>query len=228
MSEPMICDFTLGRLEYFIRYPRNFREDEKYPVILFLHGAGSRGDDLAVVKRNPYFIYTKEHEPFPFITVAPQCRENCTWYDFLDELKELVYMAEKLPYADPSRIYLMGSSMGGYGTWQLAMSIPEHFAAIVPVCSGGMYWNAGRLVNVPVWAFHGGKDTVVYPEESQKMVDSVNRRGGNAKLTIYPENTHDAWTDTYRNIAVFQWLLSHRNQNTVTQSDGYNNAEKYG
>ena len=228
MSEPVTCDFTLGRLQYFIQYPRDFRENEKYPVILFLHGAGSRGDDLNVVKNNPYFVCTKEHEQFPFITVAPQCREDYTWYDFLDKLKELVYMAEKLPYADPSRIYLMGNSMGGYGTWQLAMSIPEHLAAIVPICGGGMYWNCGRLVNVPVWAFHGGKDTVVLPEESKKMVDSVNRRGGNAKLTIYPENTHDAWTDTYRNPAVFEWLLSYRNQNSTIQSDGFDNAEKYG
>ena len=219
MEERKFCEFTSGKLNYLIQYPENFREDEKYPVILFLHGAGSRGDDLQIIKNNPYFVNTKQHEDFPFVTVAPQCRDNCTWYDFLPELKELVSTIEKLPYADPQRIYLMGSSMGGYGTWQLAMSIPEHFAAIVPICGGGMYWNGGRLVNVPVWAFHGGKDTVVLPEESQKMVDSVNRRGGNAKLTIYPENDHNSWTDTYRNIAVFEWLLSHRNQNMAVQSE---------
>jgi hypothetical protein len=76
--------------------------------------------------------------------------------------------------------------MGGYGTWHIAMSLPNYFAAIVPICGGGMYWNAARLVNVPAWAFHGEADSAVYCEESKKMVDAVNAKGGNAKLTIFP------------------------------------------
>ena len=125
------------------------------------------------------------------------------------------------------RVYLIGNSMGGYGTWQLAMSVPELFAAIVPVCGGGMYWNAGRLQNVPVWAFHGGKDPTVFVEESQKMVDAVNRKGGNAKLTVYPEHKHDSWTDTFSNRAVYDWLLTHENA-AAALTDEYNNAEAYG
>ncbi len=132
------------------------------------------------------------------------------------------------PYADRKRIYMMGSSMGGYATWQLAMSMPEYFAAIVPICGGGMYWEAERLTNVPVWAFHGGKDTVVFPEESQKMVDAVNQYGGNAKLTIYSENGHDAWTDTFSNPEVYRWFLSHEKESEAPLSDNLRDPEKFG
>ena len=118
--------------------------------------------------------------------------------------------------------------MGGYGTWQLAMSLPELFAAIVPVCGGGMYWNASRLVNIPIWAFHGAKDTTVFKEESIKMVDAVNKCGGKAKLTIYPENGHDAWSDTYKNPEVFDWLLSNTNENSVKLIDKYKDSNIYG
>ena len=122
----------------------------------------------------------------------------------------------------------MGASMGGYGTWQLAMSLPELFAAIVPICGGGMYWNASRLVNIPIWAFHGGKDTTVFKEESIKMVDAVNKCGGNAKITIYPENGHDAWSDTYKNPEVFHWLLSNTNKNSIELIDKYKDSDIYG
>ena len=118
--------------------------------------------------------------------------------------------------------------MGGYATWQLAMSMPEHFAAILPICGGGMYWNAGRLAKLPVWAFHGAKDTVVFPEESQKMVNAVNKSGGNATLTIYPECDHDSWTNTYSNPKVFAWLLEHKKAETFEQKDQYNNSRKFG
>ena len=122
----------------------------------------------------------------------------------------------------------MGASMGGYATWQLAMSMPERFAAIVPICGGGMYGNAARLVNVPVWAFHGAKDTTVLLEESVKMVDAVNHSKGRAKLTVYPENSHDAWSDTYANYEVFRWLLDQRRKDIKEYTDGYNGSKQYG
>ena len=132
-------------------------------------------------------------------------------------------------YTDPERLYLMGASMGGYTTWELAMSMPELFAAIVPICGGGMYWNAGRLVNVPVWAFHGKLDPTVLVEESEKMVNAVNKRGGNARLTVYPENKHDAWTDTFSNPEVYRWLLDHKNQNAGRLVNEYSgNAKEFG
>ena len=122
----------------------------------------------------------------------------------------------------------MGASMGGYGTWQLAMSLPDIFAAIVPICGGGMYWNAGKLKNVPVWAFHGALDKTVLPEESEKMVNAVNKRGGSARLTVYPENGHNAWSDTYSNPEVFEWLLSNTNQKLQSFENEYKGSAIYG
>ena len=84
-----------------------------------------------------------------------------------------------------------------------------------------MYWDAGRLINIPVWAFHGEKDGTVLTEESKKMVDAINKRGGNAKLTLYPEAGHDCWTPTYTNRAVYEWLLSHKNENVKALINEY-------
>jgi len=133
-----------------------------------------------------------------------------------------------LEYVDEDRIYLIGASMGGYATWQLAMSMPEYFAAIAPICGGGIYAFAERLVNTPIWAFHGAKDDVVFVEESERMVNAVNKAGGCAKLTIYPENSHNAWSDTYANKEVFEWMLSHKRQSTEEIADSIHNSEIYG
>ena len=214
-------------LKYITRFPDDYKKEEKYPLIIFLHGAGSRGNDINVLLNNPFFEITEKHYEFPFVVVAPQCAEN-TWFDMFETLKQLVVEISCNEFIDKERIYVLGVSMGGYATWQLAMSMPEFFAAIVPICGGGMYWNSGRLLNVPIWAFHGKKDTVVKVEESEKMVDTVNALGGNAKLTIYPENRHDAWSDTYANEDVFKWLLENKNKNIKELKNMYNNAKIYG
>ena len=218
---------TLNDLKYLLHMPKDYEIGKRYPAIIFLHGAGSRGEDFSKLQTNPFFRITGAHKAFPFVVLAPLCTQN-TWFDLWDELKELVYNTAKMPFVDANQLYLMGCSMGGYGTWQLAMSLPEYFAAIVPICGGGMYWNAGRLVNVPVWAFHGGKDQTVLVEESVKMVNKVNALGGNALLTIYPENAHDAWSDTYADYKVFQWLLSHRKMSGSDSQNEFSDAEKFG
>ena len=217
----------LGKLRYLIKFPEGFSDDRKYPILLFLHGAGSRGSDMGNLISNPFFQLTKKYKNFPFVCVAPLCSEN-TWFDMWEHLEKLVVEIAQLPFADKRRIYLVGNSMGGYATWQLAMSMPTFFAAIVPICGGGMYWNAARLAGVPIWAFHGAKDTVVRLEESVKMVEAVQRIGGDAKLTIYPENAHDAWSDTYSNPEVFDWLLKQENKNDSQRCDEYNNPKQYG
>lgn len=215
-------------INYVIRFPADYEEGKRYPVILCLHGAGTRGQYPDILLNNACFRVTERcFKDFPFIVVAPQCHAS-TWFDLFEALKRFAVMVAGESYTDRERLYLMGVSMGGYGAWQLAMSLPELFAAIVPICGGGMYWNAARLVNVPVWAFHGGKDRVVFPEESQKMVDAVNRTGGNARLTIYPENEHNAWDDTFSNPEVFDWLLSHRNGNTKPIEDIYKDSNIFG
>ncbi len=200
---------SFNELKYIIRFPDGFKEGERFPVLLFLHGAGTRGDDIGVLQGNVYFSHTAKHRDLPLITVAPQCNRN-TWFDHFDTLKKLVLEIISWSFTDPDRIYLMGLSMGGYGAWALAESIPEHFAAMVPICGGGMYWNAERLVNIPIWAHHGALDRVVYPEESEKMVNAVNKAGGCARLTVYPDVEHPSWVPVYKNREVFEWLLSHR------------------
>ena len=218
---------TFKSIEYIIRYPNEYVEGKKYPIIFLLHGAGGRGNNIKLLKDNPFFKITEKHKEFPFITIAPQCSEN-TWFDMFELLKMLVFEVVSQPFADKNRIYLIGASMGGYGTWQLAMSMPEKFAAIVPICGGGMYWNAGRLIDLPIWAFHGENDSVVNKEESIKMVEAVNKSGGNAKLTIYPETQHDAWSKTYANWKVFEWLLDNTNKNITELKDAFNDSNLYG
>lgn len=217
-----------GELQYILHYPKNFSENQQWPVILHLHGSGTRGKTPEQVMENAVFVETAKHEDFPFLFISPICPEDQTWFDYMADLKALVTRITSLPYADANRFYGMGASMGAYGIWQLAMSIPETFAAILPICGGGMYWNAKRLVNVPVWAFHGAKDKTVACEESVKMVEAVNKHGGSAKLTIYPDNFHNAWTDTYSNPEVFAWLLEQTNKNDLDTSDVYTDAAKFG
>ena len=220
-------EFKLGKLRYIVRYPEGFSKDDKRPALIFLHGAGTRGNDMEKLRDNVFFELIEKHQNFPFVIFAPLCTEN-TWFDLFEHLKELVKTIAKLSYVDEKRIYLTGNSMGGYGTWQLAMSMPEYFAAIAPVCGGGMYWNAWRLANLPVWAFHGEKDGCVLPEESKKMIDIAKQAGTEARLTLYPEAGHDAWTPTYSNPEVFEWMLSHESNCKVELKEKYSDSKIYG
>lgn len=221
-----ICNFE--GMEYLVYYPDTYQAEKRYPVVLFLHGAGTRGEDISLLQDN---LFLREaigrYADYGFITIAPHCKHG-TWFDYFERLRRLVHTIAHTSYTDSERLYLVGNSMGGYGTWQLAMSMPDYFAAILPICGGGMAWNAARLVNVPVWAFHGAKDTVVSPDESRRMVEAVCARGGNAKLTVYPDAAHDAWTPTFANGAVFAWLFEQRNQNTIPLSDPYSADAVYG
>ena len=216
-------------IEYIIRYPKNFEEGKSYPVLFFLHGAGNRGKKVNdFLESNLFFSLTEKHSEFPFVSVAPLC-DGDTWFDRLETLKELILDMLKLEFLDSSRVYAMGCSMGGYGVWQLAMSMPEVFAAIVPICGGGMYWNAGRLVDVNVWAFHGTDDDVVLARESQEMVKRINAAGGNAICTLYEGTGHNAWTDTYSNPEVFKWLLQFKKTTHEAMSDDkYSDSKLYG
>ncbi len=200
-------------LDCRIGYPECFDPSKKYPTLIFLHGIGSRGD-MEKLKTNPFFTDIAEcHPDLPMILVAPLDPPFLVWFDLMETLGKFTDEIWELPYVDKSHFYLMGASMGGYGTWMLGMHRHEKFAAIVPICGGGTYWDVGRLKNIPIWAFHGALDKTVSPDESRRMVDAVNKRGGSAKLTFYPERDHNAWNDTYRNPEVFAWLLSHSKSN---------------
>lgn len=193
------------KFEYVVQYPANFCKKEKYPCIILLGGAGTRGTEIDILKTHPFFKET-ENFAWDFVVYSPQCYAD-TWFDIFEQLKEFVEFCIEQTFIDKERVYLMGASMGGYATWQLGMSKPELFAAIVPICGGGMYWNAVKLKNVPIWAFHGKEDNIVFWEESKKMVDAVNRLGGNAKLTIYEDVEHNSWDYVFSSREVFDWLL---------------------
>ncbi len=222
--------FESGNFEgmnYLVHYPDRYREGKKYPVLFMLHGAGTRGITLEQYKASASFADIARASDHKLIIVAPHCTGNF-WYDKYETLVRLAKAVAGMPFTDPTRFYLCGASMGGYTAWQLALSEPTLFAAMIPICGGGMYWSASRLLNLPIWAFHGAKDTTVFPDESQKMVDAVNRKGGSAKLTIYPDNAHDAWNDTYRNPEVFAWLLSHKNKNAPAVKDECRGMKEFG
>ena len=195
---------------FLVYLPADYEKDaaKRWPLLVFLHGAGERGDDLSRVKIHGPAKHASQGRDFPFIILAPQCPEN-QWWD-IEALKVLLDSFLDQHRVDRQRIYLTGLSMGGYGTWSWAIDQPERFAAIAPICGGGTPHLAARLKSVPVWAFHGGKDPVINPEESQRMVRAVTDAGGNARLTIYPDATHDSWSITYENQELFDWLLSHR------------------
>ena len=182
--------------------------DVCYPTLLSLHGAGSRGTDLSIL-RTASAITHAEKLDVKLRIYAPQCYAD-TWFEIFEQLQEFAEFVYSQPNTDPTRFYLTGGSMGGYTAWQLGMTRPEMFAALSPVCGGGMYWNTGRLKDVPVWAFHGALDNTVYVTESINMVNGVNRSGGHAKLTIFPEAAHNAWDPTYSDPAYWEWMLTQK------------------
>jgi predicted peptidase len=187
----------------------------KHPLILSLHGAEEKGDDLTLVRRNGIFpVIESASEPFPCMVVAPQCTGFDYWRP--NRLKQLMdhILQEHGHCIDLERIYCVGYSMGGYATWKMALLCPEMFAAVVPICGGGdwaaLWRDVYKMKHIPTWAFHGMKDISVYAGESSRMVDALKSCGGQAKLTLYSEAGHNCWSQTFQNQDVFQWLLKQR------------------
>ena len=113
---------------------------------------------------------------------------------------------------DRKRIYVSGLSMGGYGTWDILARRPEHFAAAAPVCGGADEATAAKIAKIPVWAFHGAKDTVVKPSRSQNMIAALKKAGGTPKYTEYPDEGHGSWCPAYRNPELFKWLFAQKKE----------------
>src|SRR5882724_10143902 len=208
------------RTEYLLFLPRGYdaRGTNRWPVIVFLHGAGERGADAWSTTVHGPTKYIEKHPEFPFILVSPVCPQGHKWSDevVLGALDEVT-----ANYAvDTNRIYLTGLSMGGYETWSLATMFPERFAAVAPICGGegniGIVLSGSERVKVtalrrlPVWAFHGGKDTTVAWEESDRMIKALQKLGAkDVKLTLYPDLPHNSWTITYDNPELYEWFLKH-------------------
>lgn len=198
-------------LNYLLHLPADYKKDKNktYPLLIFLHGTGERGDSLELVKKNGPPSFLDSRPDFPFITVSPQCPNDTKWMWIADELQDMLEQLQIKYRVDPDKIYLTGLSMGGFGTWAWACSRPGQFAAIAPVCGGGYVHYAYELKNTPVWAFHGDADPVVPVNCTIEMVEAVNATGGSARMTIYPGVAHASWVNAYKNEELYTWLLGH-------------------
>lgn len=203
---------TTLKLNYLLSLPERYENTDKatkWPLVIFLHGAGERGDNLDVVKKHGPPKLVEAGRKFPFILVSPQCPKNGWWTE--QPVLELLDDLEKGYRVDADRIYLTGLSMGGYGTWHFSAKAPGRFAAVAPVCGGGVPYLTRSLKSMPVWAFHGAKDSVVPLNESERLIKVIESNGNeNAKLTVYPEANHDSWTAAYNTDELYEWLLSQR------------------
>ncbi len=197
---------------YLLYLPADYGKDakKKWPMIMFLHGAGERGNNIKLVAKHGPPKLIVQGRNFDFIIVSPQCPDDIWWPEKNEVLINLLDEIEKKYRVDTDRVYLTGLSMGGFGTWSLSCRYPQRFAAIAPICGGGEWYAANRLKKIPVWAFHGAKDNIVPLEKSKEMVAAVRKAGGEAKLTVYPDADHDSWTQTYNNPELYEWFLSHR------------------
>lgn len=197
-----------AKVRFWLFLPEGYKADEakKWPLMLFLHGSGERGDVLDKVKvHGPPKIVAAEPSKIAMIVISPQCESGKRWDSA--ELVQLVDQMAKKFNADPKRLYLTGLSMGGYGTWNILADYPGKFAAAVPVCGGGNPTQVEKMKATPIWVFHGAKDQAVKLERSEEMVNALQKIQGDVKLTVYPEAGHDSWTETYANPEVYKWLL---------------------
>jgi len=216
-----------GTLPYRLLAPRAKRGEAR-PMLLFLHGAGERGSDnqKQLVWGSEFMLAAaREHR---CVCVVPQCPEEQKWVD-VDWSKSrhrqaarpsgtmrlviaLIDSLQRELKLDRSRLYAMGLSMGGYGTWDLVTRMPGKFAAAVPVCGGGDATKAKRLAKLPVWAFHGTLDTAVPVENSRRMIDAIRRAGGGPGYTEYPSTGHNAWSPAMADAKLFEWLFGQRRE----------------
>ncbi len=182
-------------------------KSEKMPLIIQLHGAGERGngrEELERVDVHGFSKYLKDVE-HDCIVVMPQCPEDSFWAARVESIVKFVEQLIKEYDADSDRVYLTGLSMGGYGTWFTAMARPDLFAAIAPVCGGGMAWNA-EVLNMPVWAFHGSADSIVSVTQSDEMVEKLKELGKDVRYTRIEGEGHGVWERTYDK-ELIEWLL---------------------
>lgn len=222
---------TGEKLNVRVYLPPTLSPDKKYPIVLFLHGAGERGADNAVQLKHgieSLIRYGKEAND-PAILLVPQCPANEQWVDvpwnapshtmpqnpsrsMRLALAMLRHKIAALP-VDTSRIYITGVSMGGYGAWDAIQREPRLFAAALPICGGGDTAQAATIKDIPIWTFHGDKDTAVPVGRSRSMFDALEACGANIQYREYPGAGHDVWTRTYNDKDVLAWFFAQRNPN---------------
>jgi len=215
-----------GKLLYRLYTPKAASAENRLPLILFLHGAGERGDDNAAQLKNCMKQFLKMQEKYPAFIVAPQCPRDKKWNEVnwqaashvtpekpSDPFASLIPLMNELKKdlpVDLKRLYVTGLSMGGYGTWDLITRLPDTFAAAVPICGGGDETKAPAMAKIPQWIFHGGADNVVKPERSRNMVEALKKAGAEPKYTEYPGVGHNSWDKAYGEADLWTWLFSQK------------------
>ncbi|PWD98964.1 carboxylesterase family protein [Marinilabilia rubra] len=216
--------------------PEGYQEGEKYPLVIFLHGAGRRGsDNVSQIKDMTgalAFVKSEVQEKHPSFVLAPQCPENQLWVGrsksgdgrakSLDDVNlsssylMLMDLLETIPEQygiDSTRIYLTGQSMGGTGTWFIALSNPDKFAAIAPVCGWSFPSEVSVIADMPVWAFHGADDKTILPKGSRDMVQALQEAGNTkVKYTEYPNVGHESWYKAYKEAGLIEWVFSQKRE----------------
>ena len=190
----------------FVEYsPAQWRDG--LPLVIQLHGAGERGDgtNLEAVDVHGFSKIIKDGE-YECLFVMPQCPRDSFWAARVESLISFIEKIKEKYKVDGDRVYLTGLSMGGYGTWYTAMARPDLFAAIVPVCGGGMAWNA-KVLTMPVWAFHGVNDNAVSVTQSDEMVAALRKKDADVTYSRLEGVDHAVWVHAYNN-ELYNWLLS--------------------
>jgi predicted peptidase len=223
-------------LPYRLLLPINFDPHKRYPMILFLHGSGERGNDneKQLVHGGDLFLTDSIRKKYPAIVVFPQCAANSSWgnlsFHFDSSLKkriiefkedgeptkpmklllDLVRNLEDNYRLDKKRMYVGGLSMGGMGTYELVRRKPGTFAAAFAICGGASVATAGKMKKTAWWIFHGLKDPVVDPQFSKDIAEALKKEGADVKITLYPEDGHDSWDDAFKEPDLFSWMFSHK------------------
>ena len=197
-----------SRMNYGVAYIDDYKS---LPLLIYLHGAGERGRNFDHIYRHDIPKLIKQGLDINAVVLFPQCPAGFIWNNMVKELKTIIDSVVEEYGIQKDRIVLTGSSMGGYGTWEMAMCYPEMFAAIAPVAGGGVVWRTGKLIKTPVLAYHGEKDSTVPVSQSEIMVNSTVSHGGVAELHIIKGKEHNDGIDyAYRETDLIQRLLSYR------------------
>jgi predicted peptidase len=201
---------TTSTIRYWLSLPDAYKADgdKNWPLLLFLHGSGERGDDLELVKKHGPPKLIAAGEELPFVVVSPQCPQDLRWN--AGQLAKLVDTLANTHRIDRRRMYVTGLSMGGSGTWALVEEFPGLFAAAMPICGRGNPTAGEILAKTPISIFVGAKDKADLVKNNEEMLVMLKKARGKAELTVYPDAGHDSWTATYSNPAVYKWLLSHQ------------------
>lgn len=198
--------------DYLIYLPKNYDKSKKYPLILFLHGSGERGDNLELLKLYgiPKILESKDINA---IVVSPQCKRGAVFTSQTHKLKELLEHVQKEYLIDENAISITGLSMGGHGTLQMAADYPEIFSCVAPICAGGMSWRAEVIKDLPIRLYHGEADDVVDVFYSKDYYKKLIKAGAkNAELILYPNVNHNSWDKAYGETDLIDWLIKNRKQ----------------